>query len=163
MTGEPRVTRFRAGIRWWSLAEVAEEVVGAGPIDERAAELLLVRPWSGRFVAMWDELAALQDDWTRTQVEVDGETSALIGPARKVRRFLAAFGPEAEATARPERSPLAIPPLPDPADVPRFVDEGVLDPLGNDETLQRSSWHAVARHAGLLARAAHERGLAIFA
>jgi hypothetical protein len=162
MTEGPQILRIKIGDRWWLLNEVPEAAVQTKPALSGAAELLVVRGWTGQFEAAWDALIAEQEGWVRLGAEIDAQMTTVIGPARKVRRYVAAAG---AATGKDEPPPALhrMPPLPDPCDVPRFREEGIFDPFGNDVDMQRTAWRALARHVGLLSRAVHDRGVAISA
>jgi hypothetical protein len=106
------------------------------------------------------------------------DPSLVIGPQQLLRRFCNAIASNEEVSinypkeeARRLESwiePWMLPGLvssidylPDPSEIPRYPEEGRLDPFGQNLHLLDSAWSTIAEFVGKLARQAHAQGIAI--
>ena len=168
---EPRLVEIKLGLRTWRIAVQDSADLDLGPEEadlfvvrsealapERLNSLLRERGWSAGTLPAGEA--------RRLDPALDG-ACLILAPTGALRRFLAHFAepePEAAPKASPEvqQGPAGrYPDLPDPADVPRFAEEGSLDPFAQDGRVQWAAWSSMADRMIRVVDRVHGHGLAV--
>ncbi len=161
----------KLGLRRWRLAIHHREVPSPDVIG-RGADLAVVREWEAVPAAVRDTLLTDHGDWAARALPMSVAEHSLqvsgpchvVGPAPLVDRFLAYLGlpPERVHTAQsPETEFGDRPELPDPAESPRFAEEGEVDMFAQDGAVQGRAWRRIAQAVGRITRDAHDGAMAV--